>query len=130
MLRVRTVVERSPIHGLGLFASQHIPKGTVVWEFDQGLDVSVTETWLASAHTVIKEWFHRVGWKQGALWFAASDHASFLNHDPNPNLITGPGTEPLVAARDIPCGEELTEDYASYDDVNARGLVWSPRSAR
>jgi len=130
MLRVRTTLTRSAIHGLGLFSAQPIPRGTVVWEFDQGLDVSVTETWLLSAHTVVKEWFHRVGWRHGVVWYAAADYAGFINHDANPNLITGPGTDPLVAARNISPGEELTEDYASYDDVNPRDLIGSSRSKR
>lgn len=39
MLIVKTKVAQSKIQGLGLFANQFIPKGTVTWKFNQKFDL-------------------------------------------------------------------------------------------
>ena len=38
MLLVKTYLDKSSIHGLGVFASQVIRKGTKVWRFVDGFD--------------------------------------------------------------------------------------------
>ena len=38
MLRVATRLAPSQIHGLGLFATEPIPAGTLVWDFDDPSD--------------------------------------------------------------------------------------------
>lgn len=39
MLLVRVRVDRSPIHGLGVFAAEPIARGTDVWRFTPGFDL-------------------------------------------------------------------------------------------
>jgi hypothetical protein len=39
MLVVRTKLGQSKIEGIGLFADQFIPKGTVTWKFDPRFDI-------------------------------------------------------------------------------------------
>ena len=38
MLKVKTYLDKSSIHGIGLFANQDIKKGTLVWAFTEGVD--------------------------------------------------------------------------------------------
>ena len=38
MLLVKTYLDKSPIHGLGVFAAEPIPKGTKIWRFVEGFD--------------------------------------------------------------------------------------------
>ena len=38
MLLVKTYLDRSPIHGLGVFAAEFIRKGTRVWRFVESFD--------------------------------------------------------------------------------------------
>jgi hypothetical protein len=38
MILVKTQLGPSTVHGLGLFAAEFIPKGTVIWEFREGVD--------------------------------------------------------------------------------------------
>ncbi|HWL47120.1 MAG TPA: SET domain-containing protein-lysine N-methyltransferase, partial [Sphingomonadaceae bacterium] len=40
MLLVKTYLDRSPIHGLGVFAAEPIPKGTKIWRYVEGFDRS------------------------------------------------------------------------------------------
>ena len=49
MFRVATVVSRSTIHGFGVFAAAAIPRGTIVWEFDEGADWTLSEQELAAS---------------------------------------------------------------------------------
>ena len=39
MLLVRTYLDRSAIHGIGLFAAERIPKGTVLWRLEPSIDL-------------------------------------------------------------------------------------------
>ena len=38
MLLVKTYLDKSPIHGIGVFAAERIPKGTKIWRFVDGFD--------------------------------------------------------------------------------------------
>ena len=42
MLQVRTFIEKSQIHGFGLFAAENIPKGIVVWEYNPTIDKEIS----------------------------------------------------------------------------------------
>src|SRR3954447_14982566 len=43
MLKVQTYLDRSAVHGTGLFAKQAIKRGTVVWRLDTRCDRLVSE---------------------------------------------------------------------------------------
>jgi uncharacterized protein len=43
MLVVRTKTKASEIAGIGLFADQFIPKGTVVWKYQPDFDLLLSE---------------------------------------------------------------------------------------
>ncbi len=47
MLLVKTKLGVSSVHGIGLFAAQFIPKGTVTWEYHPEFDTSFDEDDLA-----------------------------------------------------------------------------------
>src|SRR6516225_3895295 len=48
MLLVKTTLRPSEVHGLGLFADEFIPKGTVIWRFDGRVDHRYDESQLAA----------------------------------------------------------------------------------
>jgi len=43
MILVRTYLAPSSIDGLGLFAAEDIPKGTITWEFYSEIDIVLEE---------------------------------------------------------------------------------------
>ena len=55
MMLVPTYLDRSPIHGIGIFASAFIAKGTRVWEFTPDGDQVWTEERLAMLLPVQRE---------------------------------------------------------------------------
>jgi uncharacterized protein len=118
---IKTRVEVSAIHGLGLFAAESVPCGTPVWRFQPAFDHEFSPTEfaalpaLARAHT---RWFCFVDTMTGHV-ILSGDHACFINHSLDPN--TGAPAEDeqapvtTVALRDIATGEEITCNYFDYD---------------
>ena len=55
MLLIKTYLDKSPIHGVGVFANEFVKKGTVVWQFNPLVDIILTEEQLNELPEVIKE---------------------------------------------------------------------------
>ena len=121
MLLVKTKICPSKINGIGLFADQFIPKGTVTWkavlEFDRRFSAKDLEILSEIGRaTFIKHAFLS---KRSGLYVLCFDDARFFNHSFEPNI----GDEDSVdseegidmALRDIYAGEELTCDYRAFD---------------
>lgn len=119
MLLVRTYLDRSAIHGIGLFAAERIPAGTVVWRRSPELDLALTAEQIAALHPAAREQVEKYTYLDRMLgkYVLCGDDARFFNHSEAPNCHDYPdeGGGTTVAARDIEPGEELTSDYASFD---------------
>jgi uncharacterized protein len=64
MLLVKTYVDRSAIHGLGVFAAEFIRKGTKIWRFVEGFDRAYSPKEFArlpkAARDFLKDYGYRV----------------------------------------------------------------------
>lgn len=136
MLRVPSTVKPSPVAGLGCFTNVPIEKGQVVWVEDVGLDTYVDVRTLVSkvgekvARDLLSYCF-RVPFPEH-ICILPCDNARFVNHSENPNIGTNPDGPVHVeyALRDISAGEELLDDYRSYNlefepDGKAKAIDWS-----
>jgi len=67
MLLVKTYLDKSPIHGLGVFAAKRIPKGAKIWRFVEGFDRCYTAKQFAklpkAARDFLKDYAYRVAAK-------------------------------------------------------------------
>jgi len=118
MLLVKTKLAPSKIHGIGLFADEFIPQGTLVQQYIDGFDLYICPWKLEYLPTEAKKCVLKYAYKQKSLgdYILCGDNARFWNHSDNPNLIADPkGGENDVAARDISPGEELTVNYRDFD---------------
>ncbi len=119
MLLVKTYLDRSAIHGIGLFAGERIRKGTVIWRRSPEIDLLLTADQIAKLHLVARAQIEKYTYLDGMLgkFVLCGDDARFFNHADAPNChdIPDKGGGTTVAARDIEAGEELTSDYASFD---------------
>lgn len=116
MLLVPTSIRQSPIHGLGLFAEEDIPEGTIIWRFDPLVDRLIPEGELGRlpAHVadyidIYSEFFPDLG-----VLVLSGDNDRYTNHsdDPNTEVVLPNHPEALVRARrHIRAGEEITCDY-------------------
>jgi len=126
MLLVPTRLAPSHIHGLGVYAVAPIAKGTPVWRFERGLDMEFNPDIVPMLPAHVQKFFRHYGYldrnvKRIILCF---DDARFVNHSNAPNVATDYAKDPHgldVALRDIAAGEELTMDYAGFEEAQ-RGL--------
>lgn len=117
MLSVKTKIGPSNIHGFGLFADQNILKGEIVWQHDEFFDQHISEKKFLMMSEYVQQYIKRYGHKDmhHSIYILCGDNARFTNHSykPNVEMIT-PNIS--IANRDIKIGEEITEDYRTYDE--------------
>lgn len=126
MLRVKTIVDASTIHGIGLFAAQNIRKGQIVWEFRGQFDLTWSDVDFQFLPEEIQDYCRTYAWeselnKHASVWLLSGDNARFINSSKDPNTAQKKPSKccpfrmeiflPTVATRDIAQGEEITEDY-------------------
>ena len=116
MMTVRCYLGPSKIEGLGVFCHDPIKKGDVIWLFDARFDRLIPVEDIDSAPEQMREFLDRYSYPMigypGQMVLDV-DEGRFMNHSDSPNTdFTAPDAG--YALRDIPAGEELTCDYASF----------------
>jgi SET domain-containing protein len=116
MLLVNARVDRSAIHGLGLFAVAPIAKGTEVWRFTPGFHLDLDLKTLEDQPASLRERLLHYGYIDRRLnrYILCCDDARFINHSDEANIradftLDRYGVD--IAGRDIAAGEEITVDY-------------------
>jgi len=103
--------------GFGVVATELIPKGTMVWALDQ-LDRVFTES--EYRQLVSTDMLHRAAVEKYAYrdrhgsFIFCWDHGKYVNHSFFANCL-GTIHEFEVAVRDIHAGEQLTDDYGTFN---------------
>lgn len=118
MLKIRTYLDKSSIEGIGLFAGEDIPNGTIIWEFTPNFDVVIDNTDnIAYLLEVQREFVKKYAFfdKQTKQWILGADNDRFTNHSESPNTIPM-FNGIMVAAQDIKKGEEITCNYFEIDE--------------
>ncbi len=115
MLVIRTYLEKSDIHGFGIFARESVSKGSMVWQFHDKLDIKFTPEEFESLPPSVKEeieW-HMYEPEDGGPFYYEATMGKYMNHSREPNVdFSAVGTG--IACRDIAEGEELTCDYRHF----------------
>ena len=116
MLLVDTYLEKSPIQGIGVFARNHIAKGTLVWKLDPRFDRIIDVGTYEGESGPVKSYLDRYSYpdrRDPAYIVFEADDARYMNHDDEPNCdVSSP--EETYALRDIAPGEELTCNYSHF----------------
>lgn len=121
MLMVKTRLGPSEIAGIGLFAAEDIPAGTMTWRFMGNFDRLLTQDEIdrlpePARSNLLENVYLNAASGQFVL---CADNARFMNHADNPNTegIHEPGAIEGydIATRDIRAGEEMTCDYRTFD---------------
>lgn len=118
MLLVETYITKSNRHGNGLFAKKFIGKGSVIWDYTPGIDVSIGEKEFDSLNSLSRRYFLKYAYKDGDQFVLCSDDAKYMNHDNEPNTENNlnPFSKQTLASRDIFPDEEITCNYNDIDD--------------
>jgi SET domain-containing protein len=115
MIIVPTVLDKSPIHGFGVFAVAHIPKGAKVWEFNPLFDIKMSEEEFEALEPSAKAEIeiHLYQPEEGGALYYESTMGKYMNHSREPNVDFS-RVNMGIATRDIKPGEELTCDYRHF----------------
>ena len=104
----------SPAIGWGVFATRDIPAGTITWALDV-LDQHFSDEDIRRLPDYDRELVEEYAYIDGRgdhilCW----DHARFYNHSCDANCL-GVRDDFQMAVCDIAAGEELTEDYGTFN---------------
>jgi uncharacterized protein len=100
--------------GYGVFATQFIPKGTIIWALDE-LDQHYEEDYVISLDLIRRKQIIKYCYRDNkGRYVLCWDIARYMNHSFSPNCISTV-YEFELAIRDIYPGEQLTEDYGYFN---------------
>lgn len=125
---VKTKVLQSDIHGLGLFADEFIPKGTILWKFTPGFDQKFTQTEIDTLPERAQKYlkFYAYLSKKSNKHIFPVDDGKYFNHsdDPNSKSAHFDDEEEVVtrAIKDIQKGEEITDNYNLFEEKSPDSL--------
>ena len=112
MLLVKTYLDHSPIHGIGVFAGEPIREGTKIWRFAIGFDRYYSRKQFAKLPKAAREYIKLYGYQWGNEILLSMDQDSYMNHSENPNTYFHNGY--VVARCNIREGTEITNDYRAF----------------
>lgn len=106
----------SPEIGYGIFATSFIPKGTITWVKDE-LDRVITKEEVEKLSAANLENLMKYTYRNSkGDYFFCWDLTRYVNHSYKPNsMLTALGFE--IAVRDIQIGEEVTNDYGTFNII-------------
>lgn len=134
MLLIKTTIGPSFLHGNGLFTTESIKKGDFIWQYHPNLDRRLTAEEVLKLPEKSQDFLTIYAYKSNisGLYLLCADHARHMNHSESANCgelyIKGNPESFTVALRDISAGEELTEDYSSFEDLSDPDNILLARS--
>ena len=128
MLRIKTYLDKSSLHGIGIFAGEDVPAGTVIWQFNPLVDLEFSpEKWTIMRRELCAPSFQEVekySYKEKDRIIVCLDNAQFMNHDNKwYNVKNSADGNDMIARRAIAAGEELVCNYFEYCDSDDANLV-------
>jgi SET domain-containing protein len=113
MLLIKTYLDKSPIHGIGVFAAERIPKGTKIWRFVEGYDRWYTPQEFAKLPKPARDFLSYYGYRVDGEVLFTVDNDRHTNHSDTPNTYLKAGY--VITRRNIRKNEEITVDYREFD---------------
>ncbi len=119
MMLVRSHVAQSPIEGLGVYAAEFIPAGTLIWKLNPDFIATFSRSNLGDLPAHIQEFVEKYSFPDfdnTDLLYVELDNGRFMNHSEAPNTDFTAFSEGY-ATRDIAEGEEITCNYYEFDST-------------
>ena len=117
MMLIPTYVAPSRIEGVGVFAAEDIPAGTLIWMLDPDLDRLLSREAIDALPEVHQAFVERYGYPHphdASVTIVELDNGRFMNHSTAPNTrFSDPDAG--FARTAIAAHEELTCNYAEFD---------------
>lgn len=117
---IETYLDKSRIHGLGLFCAKPVQKGAQLWRFAPGFDLEYSEEQMSVLPEVTRAWCQQFAYLDYHFqkYIICADDARFINHSDDANVFSDYSIDPYgidIAVRDLKAGEELTANYGEFE---------------
>ena len=126
MMMVDTELRASSIHGIGVFLTQQVKAGDLIWRFDSRIDRVFADDELTEMPQKLQQFLRTYSTLHGGLklWVLCGDNGRHFNHSDVPNTRSlGIAFGDDVAAMDLEPGTELTSDYRTIcDAIRSEGV--------
>ena len=118
MFYIKTKLQKSSVHGIGLFADEHVAKGKMVWKPSKSLTLSYPVADFKKLPSQDRKIIAHYGCFNSMKneWCLFADDIRFLNHSELPNIGISKNGSDLKSLRNIKKGEELLQNYADFED--------------
>ena len=114
MFLIDTYLDKSKIHGVGVFSKENINKGRRIKEerpeFEMEFDKNKLPSMPLALAKLIDTHAHERRLGSGILVLGL-DNEKYLNHSDNPSV-----DDDGIALKNINIGDEITIDYRNFDD--------------
>jgi SET domain-containing protein len=120
MLMVETELRESPIHGIGVYLTEPVRAGELIWRFDSRIDRVFADEELRQMPESLRRYLMTYSTLHSGLglWVLCGDNGRHFNHSDTPNTRSlGIAFGDDVAAKDLEAGTELTSDYRTICDA-------------
>ena len=114
MFLIDTYLNKSKIHGVGVFSNENIKKGKQIKEEKPEFEMEFNKNNLQSMPLALAKLIdtHAYERKLGSgILVLGLDNEKYLNHSDNPSV-----DDEGVALKDIKIGDEITINYKDFDD--------------
>lgn len=123
MFTVKTFLEKSEINGMGCIAGEFIPKGKIIWKFQDNFDVRINDIQFKRLPDMVQKFVLHFGTynivERG--YIVCMDNAKYANDSQNPNMKMIDEIN-AVALKDINDGEEITGNFFYVDELASMKL--------
>tara|TARA_Y100000361_G_C10848978_1_gene183395 strand:- start:68 stop:433 length:366 start_codon:yes stop_codon:yes gene_type:complete len=114
MLLIDTYLDKSEIHGVGVFSKENIKKGRKIQEERSNFQMEFDKNNLPSMPLAFSNFLETHSYQKYLhpdTLILQVDNSKYINHSKNPNL-----NHDGFAVKDIKIGDEITIDYNGFDD--------------
>jgi uncharacterized protein len=117
MMLVRTYIAPSTIEGLGVYADEFIPSGTLIWQFNPKFVATFSQKDVDALPPHTREFVEKYSfphlYEENQL-VVELDNGRFMNHSEKPNTDFTSFSKGFAIC-DIRKGEEVTSNYHEFD---------------
>ena len=129
MIYIKYKLDKSKIHGIGLFTDENLKMGQLVYTASPILNINITQEQFNSLDEKEKREVRWWGfWDEpNNVWHVDFDASKFINHSFKPTLTQNSSHKDayLITTRKVKKGEELTQNYLEFEaekDLRKRGI--------
>ncbi len=119
-MKIKTFLDKSQVHGIGLFCSEDVKKGNIIYKPNENLDLKLQKKEFDALEKEEQDYILHYGYRNKEEYHLSFDNIRFCNHSRNCNNISKKVTGnsfTLYAICNIKKGEELLQNYSEFEEL-------------